>query len=134
MRIRSRLTTQLVQPGLIRTLVHGTLLSLDEILDHLPLPLPHLLLRNLLIASFHLHIRSGSRNIPLCTLCALCVNARGSSPRLGRTCFSTRRETPADIVLALLALLGTVDPGLVDVLQSKVDRSDSFAEFVRELP
>jgi hypothetical protein len=133
MRIRSRLTTQLVQPGLIRTLVHGTLLSLDEILDHLSLSLPHLLLRNLLIASFHLHIRSGSRNIPLCTLCGLCVDARGSNSRLDGTYTSTRRKTPADIVLALLALLGTVDPGLVNVLQREIDGSDLFAEFVREL-
>jgi hypothetical protein len=135
MRIRSRLTTQLVQPRLIRTLVHGTLLGLDEILDHLSLPLPHLLLRNLLVATFHLHVRSRSRSIPLhCALGAPCVNARGSYSRLGRACTSTRRKTPADIVLALLALLGTVDPGLVDVLQSEVDGSDSFAEFVRELP
>jgi hypothetical protein len=94
----------------------------------------NLLLRNLLVTSFHLHVRSGSRNIPLCALGALCVNARGSNSRLGRTCTSTGRKTPADIVLALLALLGTVDPGLVNVLQREVDGSDSFAEFVRELP
>lgn len=107
------LTTQLIHPGLVGALVDAAIhaLSLDQILYLLPLPFAHCLFRYLV----RLHLDGGVRG-------GSAIGRSGSR----RTRTSVRCQSSADVVLALLALLGTIDPSLVDILQRQVDRADLF--------
>jgi len=121
---QTTLTTQLVHAGLVGTLVDTASLSLDQILDLLPLLFPHRLFWHFI----RLHL--GRRTVRGRSVGTTSTSFRVCGVR-GRPC--TRYQSAADIVLALLALLGTVDPRLVDILERQVDRSKLRPEFVGEL-